>query len=67
MLLEAFTGESSTGGKDNHIRPGVFEQIMAAVETDGNKVIFKLPKPYPPFMGLMAKSWASVVDKEWVS
>ncbi len=66
MLLEAVTGDSSTRDKENRIRPGIFERIMNAVETDGDRVIFKLPQPYPPFMGLMAKSWASVVDKEWV-
>lgn len=66
MLLEALTGESATRDKANQIRPGIFERILAAVAVDGDRVVFKLPKAYPPFLGLMAKSWASVVDKEWV-
>jgi peptide/nickel transport system substrate-binding protein len=66
LLLEALTGEGSTTGDDGKPKPGIFKKIMSSVETDGDTVIFKLPRPYPPFMGIMAKSWASVVDKEWV-
>lgn len=66
MLLEALTGEGSTTDNDGNPRPGIFQTIMNSVEVQGDSVIFHLPAPYPPFLGLMAKSWGCVVDKEWV-
>ncbi|MDJ0783813.1 MAG: ABC transporter substrate-binding protein [Desulfosarcinaceae bacterium] len=66
MLLEALTGEGSTTDKDGKLKAGIMEKILASVSAEGERVVFRLPRPYPPFMGIMAKSWASVVDKEWV-
>ncbi len=66
MLLEALTGTDSSTDKDDQLKPGIFEAIMNAVEVQGDSIVFHLPSPYPPFMGLMAKSWASITDKEWV-
>jgi peptide/nickel transport system substrate-binding protein len=53
-------GVGSSGDIEN------FSQIDDAVEVDGDYVVFNLPKPFPPFLGVMASTWASIVDKEWV-
>jgi peptide/nickel transport system substrate-binding protein len=41
--------------------------IDPAVEAFGNTVIFHLPKPYPPFLTILAHgaSWCAILDKEW--
>jgi peptide/nickel transport system substrate-binding protein len=65
MLLEALTGEGSTRDKDGKIVAGIFDTIDKCVEAKGDKVIFHLPKPYPPFMGILAYSSSVVMDKEW--
>jgi len=44
------------------------EYIDPAVEVgECNTVIFHLPKPYPPFITILAHggSWSSILDKEW--
>ena len=43
-----------------------YEQIDAAVEVDGLNVIFHLAKQYPPFLDVIAGTWCSVVNKDWV-
>ena len=65
MLLEALTGEGSTRDKDGKIIDGIFDKIDKCVEAQGDKVIFHLPKPYPPFMGILAYSASVIMDKEW--
>ncbi|MCK5420374.1 MAG: hypothetical protein KAI93_17745, partial [Desulfobacterales bacterium] len=65
MLLEALTGEGSTRDKEGKIIAGIFDIIDKCVEAKGDKVIFHLPKPYPPFMGILAYSSSVVMDKEW--
>jgi peptide/nickel transport system substrate-binding protein len=65
MLLEALTGQGSTRDKDGKIIPGIFEIIENAVEAKDDRVIFHLPRPFPPLMGILAYSAASVLDKEW--
>ena len=65
MLLEALTGEGSTRDKDGKIIPGIFEKIDQCVEAKGDQVIFHLPKPYPPFMGILAYSSSVVLSKSW--
>jgi peptide/nickel transport system substrate-binding protein len=65
MILEALTGKGSTRDSDGKIIPGVFETIDKAVELDGDRVVFHLPKPYPPFMGILAYASSVILDKEW--
>jgi peptide/nickel transport system substrate-binding protein len=65
MLLEALTGEGSTRDKSGTIIDGIFEKIDRCIETRGDKVIFHLPRPYPPFMGILAYTSSIVLDKEW--
>jgi len=65
MLLEALTGHLSTRDKDGKIIPGIFEVIDKAVVVNENRVTFYLPRPYPPFMGILAYSASSILDREW--
>jgi peptide/nickel transport system substrate-binding protein len=65
MLLEALTGEGSTRDKDGKIIPGIFAKIDSSVEAQGDKVIFHLPRPYPPFMGILAYSSSIILNKQW--
>ena len=41
--------------------------IDPLITVDGNKVIFHLPRPYPPFITILAHggSWGAILDKEW--
>ncbi|PIE31751.1 ABC transporter substrate-binding protein [candidate division KSB3 bacterium] len=66
MLLEALVGEGGTRDGDGNIKEGILEAITKAVEVDGDNVVLHLPKPYPPLMGILANSWAAILDKEWV-
>ena len=65
MMLEALTGEDTTRGENGELKPGIVQEILDAVEVDGDKLILHLPKPYPPFLGILAGSWAVALDKEW--
>ncbi len=66
MMLEALTGEGSTRGKDGNIVTGVFEKIDKSVAVKADQVVFNLPRPFPPFLTLLANSYGGiVVDKEW--
>ena len=44
-----------------------FDEIDRAVEVDGQYVVFNLPVPFPPFLSLLAATWGSVVNMEWVA
>ena len=41
--------------------------IDPIIEVEGDKVIIKLQKAFPPFLNVMAEysSWAMIIDKEW--
>ncbi len=65
MLLEALTGHGSTRDANGKLIPGIFEAIDKAVQVERNQVIFRLPRPFPPLMGILAYSAASVLDREW--
>lgn len=65
MVLEALTGEGSTRDRDGKIIDGIFDTIDKCIEAKGDKVIFHLPKPYPPLMGILNYSSSVILDKEW--
>ena len=65
MLLEALTGLRSTRNADGQINSQIITQINQAIEISGNKVIFHLPKPYPPFLGLLTQASSVVISKSW--
>ena len=62
MMLEAITGKGGTRDGDDKIIAGVFKKIMDAVEVDGNDVIFHLPAPYPPLLGIIQYASSSIVN-----
>ncbi len=65
MILEALTGVGATRDGDSKPLPGVFKKIIDAVEVDGNEVVFNLPVPYPPLMGILQYASSSVINKKW--
>jgi peptide/nickel transport system substrate-binding protein len=65
MLLEALTGQGSTRDKDGKLIPGIFETIDNAITTEEDRVVFRLPKPFPPLMSVLAYSASSILDREW--
>ncbi len=65
MLLEALTGKGSTRDREGRIFDGIFEAIDSSVVAKGDQVIFHLPRPYPPFLGIMAFSSQAVLNKDW--
>jgi peptide/nickel transport system substrate-binding protein len=65
MLLEALTGQSSTRDEKGKIRLEIFKTIDQAVEVKGDSVVFHLPRPYPPLMGILAYSSSVILNREW--
>ena len=65
MLLEAVTGKNSTRDENGKIRPGIFKMIDTAISAEGDRVIIRLPRPYPPLLGILANSCAVVLDRDW--
>ncbi len=65
MLLEALTGQSSTRDENGKIITGIFNRIDQAVKVNGDSVVFHLPKPYPPLMGILAYSSSVILNREW--
>jgi len=53
---------------DAEIVRKVYEAVDAAIEVDGNYVVFKLAAPYGPFLNILAKggSWGSILCKSWM-
>jgi peptide/nickel transport system substrate-binding protein len=45
--------------------PASSKKIDKAVEVKGDSVVFHLPKPYPPLMGILVYASNSIMDKEW--
>jgi|CXWL01.1.fsa_nt_gi peptide/nickel transport system substrate-binding protein len=64
MLLEPLTGCRSTRLKDGAFCPDVFKKAAAAVSIEGQDVVLRLPKPYPPILSFLAE-WSYVVPKRW--
>jgi len=66
MIREARTGESSTRN-DGVLVPGIFDKIDSAVEVKGDSVVFHLPRPYPPLMGILAYASSSIMNQDWAA
>ena len=64
MILEALTGAGGTRD-DNGVVAGIFDKIDQAIEVKGDSVVFHLPRPYPPLMGILAYASSSVMNKAW--
>jgi len=65
MLYEPLLGISGSRDAEGNIVIK-FEDIDKAVEVKGDSVVFHLKKPYPPFLSILANTWASVVNKKFV-
>jgi peptide/nickel transport system substrate-binding protein len=65
IWFQLFTGDrySSRGGDGNF--QVTFDEIDAAVEVDGNTVVFNLANPFPAFMSVLAGQWAIILNKSF--
>ncbi|MBO8160178.1 MAG: ABC transporter substrate-binding protein [Thermosipho sp. (in: Bacteria)] len=45
----------------------VYDIVDAAIEVDGDNVVFHLSRPYSPFLNVIAQgsNWGAILDKEW--
>lgn len=66
IWFKVFFGKTSSRD-DNGAIAVDFKDILNAVQVKGNTVVFKLAKPFPPFLQVLAGKWASVVSKKWVA
>jgi len=70
MLLEPLLGVESLSElgdlSDPEDAQRIGEMIDAAVEVEGDNVVFHLAKPFPltTFLQIWSQTWASIVDKE---
>ena len=69
MLAEPLLGIDVVHDTYNLTDPAVAAKvghmIDDAVESNATHVIFHLKNTYPPFLGILAQTWASVLDKKW--
>ncbi len=63
LLLEPIAGVPSTRDSSGAITLD-FAALEKAVRVDGNDVVISLPRPFGPFLGIMAR-WSYVVSKPW--
>ncbi len=64
LILEPLVGVTSTR-KDGKIIPGIFEKIDKCVEAKGDKVIFHLDRPFPPFLSIITYASSVILNKKW--
>jgi len=71
VVEEALGIDTNQGELIPELSPGqqaqVYDWIDPTVEVDGEWVIFRLPRPYAPFLSILAHgvSAAAILDKEW--
>lgn len=65
MLLEAMFNVGSTRDKDGKMIPGMAEKIDRAITAEGDRVTFKLVRPFPPFPAILSYAHGSIIDREW--
>ena len=65
MLLEPLTGYKSTRDENGKIIPGIFEKINKSICVQDEKIIFNLPKAFPPFLSILVSSACVTIDKDW--
>jgi peptide/nickel transport system substrate-binding protein len=63
LLLEPVLAQTGTR-KDGKVIPGLGEAAMKAVTVDGDSVVIKLPKPFAPFLTILA-TYGTVLEKKW--
>ena len=65
MIFEPLLGVGSSRDGDGNIVVS-FEEIDKAVEVEGQNVVFHLKDVYPPFLSILAQSWSSILNKDWM-
>jgi len=67
IWFNIFLGSDVSGSRGDDGKINVkFSDIAKSVESKGDKVIFHLKDPFPPFISVLAGQWGSIVDKKWV-
>ncbi len=64
MLFMPIFGEQSSRDGDGNIILD-FAALSKAITVSGDKLIIKLAKPFPPFLSILAGTWASIVDRDF--
>jgi peptide/nickel transport system substrate-binding protein len=65
IWFKAFFGTTSSRDDDGNFILK-YADLQKAVSAKGDAVAFKLAKPFPPFLSVLAGKWASIVSKKWV-
>jgi peptide/nickel transport system substrate-binding protein len=65
MFYEPLFGTAGSRDGDGNIVVNI-NDIMDAVEVDGQNVIFHLEDPYPPFIGILAQYWSGIINKDFM-
>jgi len=60
-----FLGTSGSRDDDGNVVVKLAD-LDKAIQVKGDTVVFKLNKAFPPFLGVLAGKWGSIVDKKWV-
>lgn len=63
LLLEPLLGLASTR-KDGKLLPGLYDQAAETIRVEGDSVVFKLKKPFAPFLSILA-GYGAIVSKSW--
>lgn len=63
LLIEPILGESGTRKDGKPVR-ALGEAAMKAVTVEGDTVVVKLPRPFAPFLTILA-TYGSIVEKKW--
>ncbi len=63
LLLEPIAGVASTRNSSGTITLD-FAALEKAVRVEGNDLVILLPRPFGPFLSIMAR-WSYVIPKEW--
>ena len=64
LVLSKHFGEPEAIGLDGWRKRGGYAALEKAVRVNGNELVITLPRPFGPFLGIMAR-WSYVVSKSW--
>jgi peptide/nickel transport system substrate-binding protein len=65
LLLSPLLGVDSTRDNAGKIQVG-WADVQRAVSASGNNVVFRLKKPFAPFLTIVA-AWSSVLSQKWAA
>jgi peptide/nickel transport system substrate-binding protein len=66
IWYQVFLAGTGSRGDDGKIAVD-YKDIANAIQVKGNTVVFKLAKPFPAFLGVLAGKWASIISQKWVT